>query len=96
MGNGASKKRHGVLFISHDNKVKFCSLCYFLLNCNIYYISTYHVQVHRIVFDRGTTARDLQEQLAVAVGLNRLLCYELQIDFNSQIAMLSPDCRMLC
>ena len=25
------------------------------------------------MFDRGTTARDLQEQLAVAVGLNRLL-----------------------
>ena len=25
MGNGASKKRHGVLFISHDNKVTFFS-----------------------------------------------------------------------
>ena len=23
MGNGASKKRHGVLFISHDNKVEY-------------------------------------------------------------------------
>ena len=29
-------------------------------------------QVHKLVFDRGTTARDLQEQLAVCVGLNRL------------------------
>ena len=33
MGNGASSKRHGVLFISHESKV------------------------HRMVFDRGTTAR---------------------------------------
>ena len=30
------------------------------------------VQVHKIVFDRAITTRDLQEQLAVAVGLNRL------------------------
>ena len=46
----------------------------------MYKICIYHVQVHRIVFDRGTTARDLQEQLAVAVGLNRLLCFKLEID----------------
>ena len=30
------------------------------------------MQVHKIVFDRAITTRDLQEQLAVAVGLNRL------------------------
>ena len=28
--------------------------------------------MQRFTFDRGTTARDLQEQLAIAVGLNRL------------------------
>ena len=28
--------------------------------------------MQRLTFDRGTTARDLQEQLAIAVGLNRL------------------------
>ena len=41
MGNGASKKRHGVLFISHDNKVTFCSVVcviFFRIDniCNIY------------------------------------------------------------
>ena len=30
------------------------------------------MKVHKIVFDRAITTRDLQEQLAVAVGLNRL------------------------
>ena len=30
------------------------------------------VKVHKIVFDRAITTRDLQEQLAVSVGLNRL------------------------
>lgn len=30
------------------------------------------VQVHKIVFDRAITTRDLQEQLAVAVGFTRL------------------------
>ena len=39
------------------------------------------------MFDRGTTARDLQEQLAVAVGLNRLLCFTLEIDFNSNLIL---------
>ena len=29
------------------------------------------VQVHKVEFDRGTNARDLQEQLAVVAGYNR-------------------------
>ena len=29
-------------------------------------------QVHKVEFDRGTNARDLQEQLAVVAGYNRL------------------------
>ena len=50
--------------------------------------------MHRIVFDRGTTARDLQEQLAVAVGLNRLLCYfnwKLIDYYNSVILRCCPQ-----
>ena len=31
------------------------------------------MQVHKVEFDRGTNARDLQEQLAVVAGYNRLL-----------------------
>ena len=29
------------------------------------------MQVHKVEFDRGTNARDLQEQLAVVAGYNR-------------------------
>ena len=63
MGSGASKKRQGVLFISHESKV------------------------HRLVFDRATTARDLQEQLAVSVGLNRLSNVVLKTKSDSVIAV---------
>ena len=31
------------------------------------------MQVHKVEFDRGTNARDLQEQLVVVAGYNRLL-----------------------
>ena len=35
-------------------------------------------QVHKVEFDRGTNARDLQEQLAVVAGYNRYLGERLQ------------------
>ena len=63
MGNGASRKKQGVLFISHESKV------------------------HKVVFDRGTTARDLQEQLAVSVGLNRLSNVVLKNKGGSVVAV---------
>jgi hypothetical protein len=64
MGGGVSKHRNGLLCIIHENKVKKI-----FKNSNFYYKIPFQVQ--RVQFDRASTSRFIQEQLAIAVGLNR-------------------------
>jgi len=46
-------------------------------------------QVHKVEFDRGTNARDLQEQLAVVAGYNRLANVVLKC--GDSIIAISPS-----
>ena len=64
MGNGTSKKNKGAIFIRYDNKVCWSEL-------ELVVSMALMMQVHKVEFDRGTNARDLQEQLAVVAGYNR-------------------------
>jgi len=66
MGNGASHKARGVLYIKYNNKVQ------------------------RVEYDRGTSCRDLEEQLAVAVGLSRLSNIVLKGTGGDVILAISP------
>ena len=88
MGNGASHKARGVLYIKYNNKVSPHHLAgrpdtstWHLLHLEPPPpgTSTWHLhllQVQRVEYDRGSSCRDLEEQLAVAVGLSRSASFE--------------------